>query len=151
MRFEEYVSILKRKIYLNKKKLAFICIGNSEILWDSIGPKVGSYLKSINSKINVFGTENNNICSKLDLIKYQTQIKDKFLIAIDVGIIDTLIPNDIYITNGSIEIGSAFDKNKGKIGNLSIKAGISNWRNISKEEINYMSFFISKGICKVLC
>ena len=63
MRFEEYVSILKRKIYLNKKKLAFICIGNSEILWDSIGPKVGTYLKNINCKINVIGTVNNNICS----------------------------------------------------------------------------------------
>lgn len=150
MRFEEYVSILKRKIYLNKKNLAFICIGNSEVLWDSIGPKVGTYLKNINGKINVIGTENNNICSKLDLIKYQTQIKDKFLIAIDVGIIDTLIPNDIYITNGSIEIGSAFNKNKGKIGNLSIKAGISNWRNISKEEINYISNFISQGIYEAM-
>lgn len=150
MRFEEYVSILKRKIYLNKKNLAFICIGNSEVLWDSIGPKVGTYLKNINGKINVIGTENNNICSKLDLIKYQTQIKDKFLIAIDVGIIDTLIPNDIYITNGSIEIGSAFNKNKGKIGNLSIKAGISNWRNIKKEEINYISNFISQGIYEAM-
>ena len=114
MNFEEYVSILKRKLYLNKKNLVFICIGNSEILWDSIGPKVGTYLKYINGKTNVIGTVNNNICSKLDLVKYQTQIKDKFLIAIDVGIIDTLIPNDIYITNGSIEIGSAFDKKKGK-------------------------------------
>ena len=87
MNFEEYVSILKRKLYLNKNNLVFICIGNSEILWDSIGPKVGSYLKYINRKINVIGTENNNICSKLDLIKYKTQIKDKFLIAIDVGLL----------------------------------------------------------------
>ena len=150
MNFEEYVSILKRKLYLNKKNLVFICIGNSEILWDSIGPKVGSYLKYINRKINVIGTENNNICSKLDLIKYKTQIKDKFLIAIDVGITNILIPNDIYITNGSIEIGSAFNKSKGKIGNLGIKAGISNWANISKEEIKDISFFISKGICKAL-
>lgn len=150
MDFDEYVKILTRKFRLNKKDKIFICIGNSSILWDSIGPKVGTILQQIDDKITCIGSENNNICSKTDLIKYYPKIKNKYIIAVDVAINKKLSKNDIYITNTAISIGSAFNKNKGTIGNLSIKVAISNWQSIKKEEINYISKFISQGIYEAM-
>ena len=43
--FFEYVNILKRKIKVNKNKVVFVCIGTKDVIGDSIGPMVGSYLK----------------------------------------------------------------------------------------------------------
>ena len=150
MDFNEYVKILNRNLKYNNKDKIFICIGNSSILWDSIGPKVGTNLKKIDKKISCIGSEKNNICSKYDLIKYYTKIQNKFIIAIDVAINEIDRKNDVYITNTAISIGSAFTKNRGTIGNLSIKAAISNWQNIKKEEINYIAEFISQGIYEVM-
>ena len=150
MDFNEYVRILNRKLKDNNKDKIFICIGNSSILWDSIGPKVGTNLKKLDKKISCIGNEKNNICSKYDLIKYYPKIKNKYIIAIDVAINEIDKKNDVYITNTEISIGSAFYKNKGKIGNLSIKAALSNWQNIKKNEINYIAEFISQGIYEVM-
>ena len=150
MNFNEYVKILNRKLKDNNKDKIFICIGNSSISWDSIGPKVGTNLEKANKKISCIGSEKNNICSKYDLIKYYPKIQNKYIIAIDVAITGMYKKNDIYITNTAISIGSAFNISKGIIGNLSIKAALSNWQNIKKDEINYIAEFISQGIYEVM-
>ena len=43
--FMEYAKILKRKINVSKEETIFVCIGTNRVIWDSIGPYVGSYLK----------------------------------------------------------------------------------------------------------
>ncbi len=144
MDYEEYVSILKRKIQLQKKTI-FVCIGSSDILWDSVGPLVGSYLKKKIDNEYVIGDMEKNICSNNDLIKYCSKLRNKYIVAIDVALNNTL-NNDIYITNKAISMGIAFNNNKGNIGNLSIKAGISNWENITLSEVKHIAKFISDGI-----
>ena len=147
MSFEEYVSVLKRKIKAQDNVL-FVCIGTSDILWDSVGPLVGSLLKKNIHNRYVIGDMNNNICSKHDLILYNSIIKDKYIVAIDVALNNGL-KNDIYVTNKAISMGIAFDNNKGNIGDLSIKAGISNWKSITHSEVKDMAKFIAKGILRL--
>ena len=147
MNFYEYVSVLKRKIPLNEN-LIFVCIGTSDVLWDSVGPLVGSFLKENINNRYVIGDMNNNICSNYDLMFYNSIIKDKFIVAIDSAI-NKGLKNDIYVTNNAISMGIAFNNNKGNIGNLSIKAGLSNWKNITHSEIKDISKFIAKGILRL--
>ena len=42
--YEKYVSVLKRKINNKRENLLFVCIGTNKVVYDSIGPLVGSYL-----------------------------------------------------------------------------------------------------------
>lgn len=144
MSFEEYVSVLKRKIKAQNNVL-FVCIGTSDILWDSIGPLVGSFLKERINNRYVIGDMNNNICSKYDLMIHNSIIKDKFIVAIDAALNNGL-KNDIYVTSNAISMGIAFNNNKGSIGDLSIKAGISNWQRITHSEVKDIAKFIAKGI-----
>ena len=142
--FKEYVSILKRKTEY-KKNVMFVCIGTSDILWDSVGPLVGTYLKNkIGNKI-VIGDMDKNICNYKDLIKHSMKLKNKFIVAIDVALSNEL-QNDIYITNNPISMGKAFNKSKGEIGDLAIKAGISNWSDITFSDVKYIAKFIADGI-----
>ena len=145
MNFNEYVNILNRKIFVSKKKLAIICIGNSEILWDSIGPKVGSYLIKANRNLNVFGNEKNNICEKKDLLKYMLKINKNFVIAIDSAKGNK---DDIFINNFPIDMGVAFNNSKGKVGNLGIKASFCDLENINKKQVNETVEFIAEGILR---
>lgn len=126
MDYKQYVRILKRKIdNIPKEKIVFICIGNSSVLWDSIGPKIGSYLKEKSGMKNVYGDVNKNICSKWDLRKIYFRINNKFIIAIDTAICDDILDEEVFISNNSIIMGGAVGRNNGIIGDLSIKIGIS--------------------------
>ncbi len=147
MNFREYVSILKRKIK-TKEQVIFVCIGTSDILWDSVGPLVGSYLKEKIQNKYIIGDMNRNICNKKDLIFYYPRLKNKYIVAIDVAI-NNQLHNDIYVSNNYISMGTALNKNKGNIGNLSIKAGISNWQSITFSEVKDMAQFIAKGILRI--
>ena len=144
MNFYEYVSVLKRKIK-TKEKIMFVCIGSSDILWDCIGPLVGSYLKEKIDNYYILGDMKKNICCSNDLSKYYSRLKNKYVVAIDVAI-NKGLNNDIYVTNNAISMGTAFNNNKGDIGNLSIKAGLSNWKNITYSEVKNISKFIASGI-----
>lgn len=145
--FEEYVSNLKRKINVNKKEILFVCIGTNRILGDSIGPLVGSYLKEKIGKNQVIGDINNNICSKKDLINYYPIIKNKFIIAIDSAISNKELAGNIFVSNTPIIMGLGVNKNKGVIGDISIKASISDLEMEDKQYVYNMSKTIGKGIC----
>ncbi len=144
MDFNEYVNILKRKIK-SQRNVMFVCIGTSDILWDSVGPLVGTYLKNKIGNRNVIGDMDKNICNYKDLIKHSMKLENKFIIAIDTALNNEL-KNDIYISNNAISMGRAFNNSKGEIGDLGIKAGISNWKDISFCDVKYMAKFIADGI-----
>lgn len=149
MRFDEYVNHLKRKINVSRDETLFVCIGTSRILWDSIGPRVGSYLKERIDDRKVLGDINNNICSKWDLIYYYPKIKNKFIVAIDSAISSKELEGEVFVSNRPIIMGLGLNKNKGTIGNISIKVSVSDIENTNREYINYMAEFIGKGICEV--
>ena len=146
MEFDEYVNTLKRKIKTNQKEILFICIGTSKVLGDSIGPLVGSYLKEKIGSKKVLGDINHNICSKKDLIFNYPKIKNKYIVAIDTAISCKDLSGKIFISQTPITMGLALNKNKGKIGDISIKTTICDLEFISKQYVNKMSEFIGKGI-----
>lgn len=150
MEFEEYVNTLKRKIKVNPNQLLFVCIGTSQVLWDSIGPLVGSYLKDKIGNQNVLGDINNNICNKWDLFCNYSKIKDKFVIAIDTAISCKELSGKIFINETPIIMGLALNKNKGSIGDISIKTTIYDLDIVNEKYVNRVSKFIGKGICKAV-
>lgn len=150
MNFEEYVENLKRKLSYNKKEILFVCIGTSKVLWDSIGPLVGSYLKQKINKKQVLGDINKNICSKWDLIYNYHKFRNKFIIAIDTAVVSKKYSEQIFISNMPLTMGLAVNKNKGIIGNISIKIAISDFKLVNYEYVNYISEFIGRGICEAI-
>ena len=150
MNYNEYVSILKRKIKLTNKEILFVCIGTNKVLWDSIGPLVGNYLKEKIGTEKVLGDMKKNICSRWDLIYNYKKIKNKYIIAIDTAISEKSVADQIYISSTPIIMGLAMNKNKGKIGDLSIKIAISNPNLINVEYVKKVSKFVSRGICEIL-
>ena len=148
MDFDEYVNNLKRKIITNRKDILFVCIGNNDILWDSIGPLVGNYLKNNIGQKNVLGDTENNICNIWDLIYYYPKIKNKYIVAIDTAISNKNLSGQIFISNKPIIMGKAINKNKGKIGDLSIKIGISDLEKINNQYVKSVARFVSDGIYK---
>ena len=149
MNFEEYVNNLKRKIKTNTRENLYVCIGNTDILWDSIGPLVGSYLKNRIGEDKVLGDVKHNICSKWDLTYYYPIIKNKFVIAIDSAISSKELLGQIFVSETPIIMGLALNLNKGKIGDVSIKASVADLKGINANYVDYMARFISDGICEV--
>lgn len=150
MNFNEYVNNLKRKIMQDEKENLFVCIGTTKVLWDSIGPLVGSYLKSRIGKNKVVGDIRNNICSKLDLLYYYPKIRNKYIIAIDTAILNEKLSDGIFISNKPTIMGLALNQNKGEIGDVSIKIGISKLEDVNVQYVNRVAKFISDGICEVV-
>ena len=153
MDFKEYVKCLQRKIPIHNKDILFVCIGNSKILWDSIGPKVGTFLKDNLGRRYVLGDMKKNITSRLDLAYFYPKIKNKFIIAIDVAISKKVNTGEIFIINKPIVMGLGINKVKGAIGDVSIKIGISefNIKSLNCYDINNIAEFVGKGICAIKC
>lgn len=144
--FKEYVYSLKRKINANKKDTLFVCIGTNEVIGDCIGPLVGSYLKQRIGNRYVIGDMKNNVCSSKDLITYYPIIKNKFIIAIDSAIANKELEGNIFVSNTPIVMGLGVNKNKGIIGDISIKASIPNLEMENKQYVYNMSKTIGRGI-----
>lgn len=144
MEYEEFIFHLNRKLKNINKEIVYVCIGSSKIIWDSVGPRVGTLLK--NELNNVVGDMKNNFNSKKDYLLNYKYLKNKYIVAIDSAFIDKKIKEEVFITNESMIMGAGINKNIGKIGDLSIKA-IINKKNIENEkEINSLSEFIANGI-----
>lgn len=125
--------ILRNKIINANKELVFVCIGTKEILGDSFGPLVGTYLKE-NSKFKIYGDIENNICTKRDIKHIYKKIKNKNIIAIDSAVSNTVNIGEIFITNNKCKIGRGINNYKGSIGDITIKAVVA-----KKEENMYVT------------
>lgn len=147
MQFNEYVNLLKRKIKADKNNILFLCIGTSDILWDSIGPFVGDYLEKRIGPRYVLGNRYNNICCQSDLEKYKIKIKNKYIVAIDTALTKTNLEGEIFINNKPIILGLGINKNKGAIGNCSIK--VCTTCCIDMDYVKNISRFIGSGICEI--
>ena len=143
--FSEYVNNLKRKINISKEKTVFICIGSKEIIWDSIGPYVGDFLKKKIGERYVIGDLKNNICCEKDLINYYPKLKNKFIVAIDSALTERELQGQIFITKKPIVMGLGINKNKGVIGDIGIKASIEKGEK-DRDYIIEISKNIAQGI-----
>ena len=74
--FSEYANTLRRKMKFSKEETIFVCIGSNKVVWDSIGPYVGSILKEKIGEKYVIGDLENNICSQKDLKSYYPIVKN---------------------------------------------------------------------------
>ena len=103
--FSEYANTLRRKMKFSKEETIFVCIGSNEVVWDSIGPYVGSILKEKIGEKYVIGDLENNICSQKDLKSYYPIVKNKFVVAIDSAITENNLSGEIFVTEKPIVMG----------------------------------------------
>jgi putative sporulation protein YyaC len=158
---DNFEKTLKRKLQgIDNNELLFVCIGTNENIADSIGPIIGSNLKEKLGKSMVLGDKHYNIKNKYDLMYQYFKIKKKTIIAVDAAVLKANIKKEnflkdnieeeIFIRNGSINMGLALGENKGTIGDISIKIAI---RNLDIEDEYYINHFakrISDSIVKVI-
>ena len=121
--FSEYVNTLKRKIKFSKEETIFVCIGSKNVVWDSIGPYVGSLLKRRIGEKYVVGDLENNVCSKNDLVHYYPKFKNKFVVAIDSAVSSRDLHGQIFVTERPIVMGLGVNRNRGIVGDVGIKVG----------------------------
>lgn len=144
--FSEYVTNLKRKIRVSKEETIFVCIGSNDVVWDSIGPNVGSFLKKNLGEKYVIGDLQRNICNQKDLKIFYPKMRNKFIIAIDSAITENFLVGEIFITDEPIIMGQGINRNKGLVGDVGIKASISK-NVINKKFVMHVSKIIADGIC----
>lgn len=107
-------------------KLLFLCIGSEKISGDSIGPIVGSLLKTkYNLPYPVLGTEEKPV-NGINLPHYMENIRNCFpehkIIAIDSAVGDKKDLWTIKIKKGGVVAGGAVNSNNPRIGDIGILA-----------------------------
>lgn len=141
----------------NHNNLVFLCVGNSNVWYDSFGPIIGSLLKEkFNIPCFVYGNITNNINSKNlnSYIKWINKIHfDKKIVLFDSALTNE---NDIYV---KIKKGSTkcafYKKDSLSIGDISVLCPIKENENLKnfnfKELLNnvlLISNIISNSILK---
>lgn len=136
--------IYQSLIELNKdnKKPIFICIGSDLVLGDSLGPLVGTFLKSKNLNAYIYGTLSFPITAK-EVEYARTYLKqihpNSISIAIDAAIGSQNDVGLIRVLNKGLKPGLGVDKNLGSVGDLSIVGIVA-----SKSVQNYNLFNLTR-------
>ena len=145
--------------------IVILGIGTDLILGDSIGPFVGTKLKTIeNDYIQVYGELSNTINFKngKDIINnIYKNYKKPYVITIDATLSNSKNIGEIVLNKGYIKIGKAFDKSICFYSNININCIVGNKYNTKEKNIlelnkidikaiSYMSDIISDGIKNVL-
>lgn len=103
--------------------IIIICIGSDLVLGDSLGPLVGTFLKSKDVNAYVYGTLNFPITAK-EVEYARTYLKkmhpNAISIAVDAAVGDTDDIGLIRVMNKGIKPGLGVDKNLGVVGDLGI-------------------------------
>ena len=147
------------------EKILFICIGNSKIIGDSLGPLVGSIIlknknqMEKNTKIEVLGT----ITSPLVYSKIETAIeqinKNEYskIIIIDSALGNKNNIGEVNINTSNINVGNGINKGRLITGDIIIKGIVAqNYHNVekNKEALNKVTLeeieSISKKVLKII-
>ena len=150
----------------NNLNKTILCIGTSKCIGDSLGPFVGENLYNRINKSNVyiFGNIKNNITyQNLDTIlsRIKSNIDNPYFILIDSALSSKENIGKIVISKNKMIIGNALNKQNYKLGNLSIKGIVAEYKkncinnynelnNVSIDLIQTMSKRISNKIIKLL-
>ena len=148
-------------------KILFICIGNSKIVGDSLGPLVGSIIlnnksrieKNRNILIDIIGTINNPLVySKIEtVISKINQDKYDKIIIIDSALGNKKNIGRVSINNSILNVGKGINEGRILKGDIIFKGIVAqNHYNINKniEELNHVTLEqienISKKIIKII-
>lgn len=152
----------------NYTELVFLCIGTDKMTGDCFGPLVGNYIKNaIKQNIiscKVYGDlENPLVFSNIEKIlkKINNTYKKPFIIAIDAALSKQKKIGEIIVKKGGIKFGFALSKEKGEIGDISIKAIVGeNYKKVDKNMqllqstslnlVMNLAIIVSDGIIEVL-
>ena len=150
-----------KELNQNNKKPIIICIGSDLVLGDSLGPLVGTMLKSRGAKSFIYGTLNFPITAKE--VEYAgTHLKqmhpNTISIAIDAAVGNADDIGLIKICDKGLRPGLGVNKNLGVVGDLSIIAVVAakslqntHLFNLTRLNLVYkMAETISKGIEKYI-
>lgn len=158
-KFSKIVKDYRIKDY---SKIVFLCIGTSNIIGDSFGPLVGKKLKDKikNENILILGDLQNNVSAQ-NIEKTVNKVKEIYnnplIIAIDAALSRKEDIGKIKVYPYGIKIRKSLENNENKIGNICIKAVVSNDNKESiknykelirtpKYRIEYLSQITADGI-----
>lgn len=173
--YNNFVSEFSRKLYEVKYRkdfssVIFLCIGTDRITGDSFGPLVGYHLKKLYktfggySNVKVTGDleyqiSNQNIAEELKRI--YRDFERPLIIVIDSALSKKENVGTIIVEENGMFIGSAIQKEKRVIGDISIKGVVS--KNLKMPKYNFhmlsniplglimnMADITSKGIYEVM-
>ena len=156
------ISQALKELNQNTERPIFICIGSDLILGDSLGPLVGTMLKSRGAKSFVYGTLNFPITAK-EVEYASTHLKqmhpNTISIAIDAAVGNADDIGLIKVCNKGLKPGLGVNKNLGVVGDLSIIAVVAakslqntHLFNLTRLNLVYkMAETICKGIEKYIC
>ena len=98
------------------KDITFVCIGNSSIIGDSLGPLVGTYLSNIygfNNNIKIFGTLDNNI-NFFNVFEFDNY-KNSYIVLIDSALGNSNNIGNIIIDSGQLVLRQWYWKRKNSL------------------------------------
>ena len=126
---EEFIKNFQDKLYIQKSNKAFsqvvfLCVGTDRVIGDSIGPLVGSKLKELFKKynifnINIYGSLKDNvnyINVKNTIKKINNNHKDSCIIVIDSALSKKENIGKIFVSNTKTVLGKGLNKTKWKLG-----------------------------------
>ena len=128
---EEFTNKIKKILYKknNHFNLVFLCIGTDRMTGDCLGPIVGSKLKGIVERkniynIDIYGTLESNV-SYTNIQEISKIIEKRnpnsCIIAIDAALSSKQNIGKIFVEEGKLALGKGLNKNKIEIGDISIK------------------------------
>ncbi len=142
---EEFIRNLTSILYEEKNKVGFLelvilCVGTDKVTGDCLGPLVGTKLKELLSgynifNINIYGTLDNNISyinAKTNLNMIKKMHPNAYIIVVDAALSKRENIGKIFINQKETVLGRGLNKNKIKVGRLSIKGVVGENHNISK-------------------
>lgn len=142
---EEFIKNLTSILYEEKRKngfmeLVILCVGTDKITGDCLGPLVGTKLKELLScynifNINIYGTLENNISysnAKINLNIIEKMHPNAYIIVVDAALSKRENIGKIFIEKNETVLGKGLNKNKIRVGKLSIKAVVGENRKIPK-------------------
>ncbi|NLC88279.1 MAG: spore protease YyaC [Clostridiaceae bacterium] len=161
--------LYKEKIKRNYLDIVFLCIGTDRATGDCFGPLVGSNLKDILEKyniynINIYGTLEKNISytNINETIKLINKThKNPYIIVIDAALSKKENIGKIFIKEDKTILGKGLNKNRIEIGNISIKGvvgkdyKIPNYnfnilQNVSLSKVLKLANIVSDGIIEAI-
>lgn len=139
------------------KDILFVCIGNGNIVGDSLGPLVGSFLKiyeKTNKNIEVLGTIDNSIGYKKlgkDLENIIREKKDRYIIVIDSALGEEKNIGKIMISKNRLYAGSGVNRAKVLKGDIVIRGIVGKNHNNIKLNIKELEKINQSKIEEIAC
>lgn len=128
LEFNEFVNKLTEVLRNTSREVIFLCVGSDRSTGDSLGPIVGTMLKETDIPFPVYGTLEKPVHA-LNINKILKEIhqihNDPFILGIDACLGDEEQIGFIFLKEGSLIPGKAFNKKLPHVGKYHMKAVVN--------------------------